>query len=51
MPRACVSQAGDNGAAFTVPGTPSAARAAAVLVLLGIKRDTSVLQAGFESGS
>lgn len=51
MPRACVSQAGDNGAAFTVLGTQSAARVTAMLLLLGIKRDTSVLQAGLQSVS
>lgn len=48
MPRARVCQAGDNGATFTVPGAPSAVCATAMLLLFGIKRKMSVLQAVFE---
>lgn len=48
MPRACVCQAGDDGATFAVPGAPSAVRATAMLPLFGIKGKMSVLQAVFE---
>lgn len=51
MPRACVCQAGDNGATFTVPGSPAAVHATALLLLLGMKRKMSVLQAAFEDAA
>lgn len=51
MPRACVCQAGDNGATFTVPGSPSAVHATALLLLFGMKRKMSVLQAAFEDAA
>jgi len=51
MPRACVCQTGDNGATFTVPGTPSAVCATAMLLLFGIKRKMSGRQAVFEDAA
>lgn len=39
MPRVCVCQAEDNGATFTVPGSPSAVHATALLLLFGMKRE------------
>lgn len=51
MPRARVCQAEDNGATFTVPGSPSALHATALLLLFGIKRKMSVLQTAFEDAA